>query len=158
MTKTLKLLKNILGIWGLLVIASNCRHSDEAIRWEVGHRYALRLYITKRASLTLRSLNTFIPLRDTISVSLQLDSVAHDSLYGIYLGNFDHSGIRVGDGRTQVFAGVAVGDTLRLQLAPNVGDAGLVLSGTQRNNEISGTWYSEAAGRARGRFQLEFDP
>jgi len=140
---------------GFLLGACN---NDEAALWKQGRSYSLTLTVQERPALTSSVIEYHQLIRDTLVLTLTVDSIRDATVYGNYSGSFRGFAIRVGSpsGLDRDFQAQTRGDTVRMELSPSVTDSGLLLSGIVRAETVSGRWSTEAPPRTRGIFTLSW--
>ena len=139
----------------LLTQGFGCRTRDGDSRfWASGGRYAGQFRITQRSELTPERAQALKLLLDSIDVTIQIDSIHRDSLYGTYQARLAALGLMASpvDGSRNL-AGRFESSSFEIELNPWVNDAGLWLRGRLAGALATGTWQVEH-GVGQGTFTI----
>ncbi len=131
-----------------------CARADGATFWQNGQTYELAMHVATR-SPSLQAKRDSGTLKDTVFASLEVDSVAGDSIFGSYSADWRVLGVWLGamPPSPQRFAGRVSGSEFGFNLAPHVVDAGAGFHGLVRGSEAHGSWGVDG-GAVSGEFQL----
>jgi hypothetical protein len=138
----------------LLLAIASCSVSSTERFWQRGDVYDLTMRVTQR-SPSLQAARDSGRLRDMIQVSLRVDSIAADSVFGSYQADWQPLGMWIGNTppTPQRFAGRLTANELSITLSPAVIDASARLHGTLVDGSGHGTWEVDGAA-AEGDFDL----
>jgi hypothetical protein len=142
-----------LGAALAILTVPGCAKQDNAF-WQAGARYDVTLVVAER-SASLQAKRDSLRLRDTIPITLEVDSLARDSVFGSYHADWTALGTWVGAASPspQRFAGRSLGPRLTVVLSPNAIDAAATMTGKIDGGQATGTWVVESAA-VRGTFNI----
>ncbi|MEP6573650.1 MAG: hypothetical protein ABJD11_13175 [Gemmatimonadota bacterium] len=128
-------------------------HSEHPLL--AGRVYQLQLVASAKPRLTPERAAALGPLQDSLTGTLSVDSVVHDSALGHYQLNMLKLGMMATPAAPAAlrFVAVANGANLELHLNPDVTDAGVYFVGQPREGRVIGTWHDQK-GEAKGTFVL----
>lgn len=144
--------KLAVGLIAVGVLAA-CTQTDERF-WLAGASYAGTVVAQQKPELIPERARAIGEPKDSIRLTLRVDSIRGDSLFGEYDGPLTHLGLMVlaADGSRQ-FAATTRGSSFEMELNPWVSDIGVWLRGTVARGAASGTWQVEQ-GIGSGAFTL----
>lgn len=136
------------------LLAQRRAGSDTMLSFVPGGRYALVLVVETRPPLTPEVASHLGELLDSTMITLRVDSLRGDSIFGIYGGEPRRIGAFVGGAaRPRLFAARRMGRTFSIELSPDATDSGLLLSGRVTAQGGTGSWRVEQAS-TKGRFRV----